>query len=376
MSAATPPPSPAPGVGLRTVLVIDDDNRLRPVLLAGLEAHGFRTIGAENAEKGAELARANLPDLILCDIDMPGMDGRQLLKNLRKDPELADRQFVLMTGNTAYADPRTAMDIGADDFMLKPFNMADLTACVTARLRRADISRHLETRVIEQLRANLHATLPHEFFTPLASVFGLTDILLEELDDLDKEEMRKILGDIQIASRRLHRTLRNYLAILEIDQARGGAQPPALEPEVVANSLHQGIAAAADRHGRRADLSVELPALGAVRLSSGHLASLAEELVDNALSASRRETKVDIRLVREGAKLVFSVADHGRGMSPKQLQQLGVFQQHDRKKFEQQGLGLGLVLVRRILLRAHGDLRLESEAGVGTTVRATLPVAS
>ncbi len=121
---------------------------------------------------------------------------------------------------------------------------------------------------------------------------------------------------------------------------------------------------------------MDLAGSGAVRLSSGHLASLAEELVDNALAASRRETKVEVRLVREGAKLVFSVADHGRGMSPKQLQQLGVFQQHDRKKFEQQGLGLGLVLVRRILLRCHGDLRIESEAGVGTKVHATLPVAS
>lgn len=372
---ATPPSSPAPGVGLRTILVIEDDKDLRPVLVAGLEAMGFRALGAEDAKRGAELARTNLPDLILCDIDMPGMDGRTLLKQLRTDPELADRQFVLMTGNAACADPRSAMDIGADDFILKPFSISDLMACVTARLRRAEISRHLENRLIEQLRANLHATLPHEFFTPLAGIFGLTDILLEELDTLDRGEMRKILTDVQTASRRLHRTLRNYLTILEIDSRRRSPSPPLLDATLVVQAVAEGAMLAAKRHRRLPSLQAELPALGAVRLSPSHLGSVAEEIVDNALAASRKETPVAVSLSREDAKLVLTVTDHGRGMSPKQLQQLGVFQQHDRKTHEQQGLGLGLVLVRRILDRAGGELHIESEAGKGTTVRVCLPVA-
>ncbi|MBA3850240.1 MAG: hypothetical protein C0502_09645 [Opitutus sp.] len=280
-----------------------------------------------------------------------------------------------MTGNTAYADPRSAMDIGADDFILKPFSISDLMACVTARLRRAEISRHLENRLIEQLRANLHATLPHEFFTPLAGIFGLTDILLEELDTLDKEEMRKILTDVQTASRRLHRTLRNYLTILEIDSGRGGPPPAPLDAATVAKALHEGAGLAAKRHHRLPSLQLDLPPLGAVRVPVSHLGSIAEEIVDNALAASRKETPVAVTLSREGAKLVLTVADRGRGMSAKQLQQLGVFQQHDRKTHEQQGLGLGLVLVRRILDRAKGELRIESEAGRGTTVRVSLPVA-
>ncbi|MDI1320631.1 MAG: response regulator, partial [bacterium] len=89
------PTSPAPGAGLKTVLVIDDDQRLRPVLVEGLEAFGYRTLQAPNTALGAELARTHLPDVIVCDIDMPGQDGKGFLKQLRLDPELADRQFVL-----------------------------------------------------------------------------------------------------------------------------------------------------------------------------------------------------------------------------------------------------------------------------------------
>src|SRR3954471_13908369 len=129
------PVSPVPGAGLKTVLIIDDDKRLRPVLIEGLEAAGYRTLQAADAQVGGELARTHLPDVIVCDIDMPGQDGKGFLKQLRQDPELADRQFVLMTGDPAYANPRAGMELGADDFLHKPFSIGDLTRAVAGRLK-------------------------------------------------------------------------------------------------------------------------------------------------------------------------------------------------------------------------------------------------
>lgn len=259
------PTSPIPGAGLKTILLIDDDVRLRPVLIEGLEAHGYQVLGASDTAQGGELARHHLPDVIVCDIDMPGVDGKGFLKQLRHDPELADRQFILMTGDPAYASPRAGMELGADDFLLKPFSIGDLTRAVAARLKRAEISRHLENRVIEQLRASLHATLPHEFFTPLAGVFGLTEMLEEELDDLGKDEIRAILRDILTSAKRLHRTLRNYLHIIQLDAPD---RPPApwLEAQQVAEAFTAGVTAAAERHKRAADIKLELTG---VRLRCG-----------------------------------------------------------------------------------------------------------
>jgi two-component system sensor histidine kinase/response regulator len=370
--SSDPSTNPIPGASLKTVLVIDDDNRLRPVLAAALEAHGFRALTASNANDGINLARQNLPDIILCDIDMPGMNGRRALQTLRADPELADRQFVLMTGNMAYADGRASMDLGADDFLYKPFSIEDLRNCVAARLKRAELSRHLETRVVDQLRANLHSTLPHEFFTPLAGVFGLTEMLLEDLDTMEKEEMRAILTDILKASRRLHRTLRNYLFIISLD-APSSTAPSAMEPAQVEESLLAGCNNAIDRHQRAQDVTLDLR--GAKLLGGPtELTALAEELTDNALGFSHKGTPVQITLKPDGKWLRFTVRDQGRGMSPKQLQQLYAFHQHDRGKFEQQGLGLGVVLSRRIVERMKGDIKFESESGKGTTVHVALPV--
>jgi len=366
------PSNPVPGAGLKTVLLIDDDVRLRPVLVEGLEAHGYRVLSAADTAQGGELARTHLPDVIVCDIDMPGMDGKGYLKQLRQDPELADRQFILMTGDPAYANPRAGMELGADDFLLKPFSLGDLTRAVAARLKRAEISRHLENRVIEQLRSSLHATLPHEFFTPLAGVFGLTEMLEEELDDLSKEEVRPILRDILTSARRLHRTLRNYLHIIQLD-APGLPASPWLEAHQVAEAFTAGVNAAAERHKRKADIVLELTGVR-LRCGPAEFTALAEELVDNALNFSRKDSPVKVSFKPEGTHVHLTVADEGRGMTPKQLQQLGLFQQHDRKKFEQQGLGLGLALARRIVHRLGGQLRIDSEPGRGTTVDVMLPL--
>ena len=142
LTDAPPSPSAPPASGeAKTVLVVDDEARFTETLAAGLEANGYRTLQAPNAAAGWDLAHAHLPALILCDIDMPGKDGLRLLQDIRDDAALADTPFVLMTGKPKYGNQRAAMDLLADDFLLKPFSLAALLSCVDARLRRAALSR-------------------------------------------------------------------------------------------------------------------------------------------------------------------------------------------------------------------------------------------
>ena len=136
------PPSPPASPGTRrTILIIDDEAPFAEILASGLETGGYHAVQASNAATGWDLAHAHQPDLILCDIDMPGKDGLRLLRDIREDPELADSPFVLMTGKPKYGNQRAAMDLGADDFLLKPFSLPALISCVDARLKRAAIRR-------------------------------------------------------------------------------------------------------------------------------------------------------------------------------------------------------------------------------------------
>ena len=141
---------------------------------------------------------------------------------------------------------------------------------------------------------------------------------------------------------------------------------------LITELLNTGIEAAIKRQRRTADLLVKLSSVS-LRARGADLTAMVEEHVDNACSFSRRGTPIQITLDDTGQ---LTVTDHGRGMTPAQIEQIGAFHQFDRKKFEQQGLGLGLFIVRKLAARGGAELQIESRPGDGTTANLELPVAT
>lgn len=366
-------PKPREGSSAGTILIIDDDAHLAAVMALGLETQGYTTICAPNGIVGLEMASAHMPDLILCDVDMPGKDGRLLLKELRANPKLSDRQFVLMTGRAPLANQRTGMDLGADDFLLKPFELAALIRCVEARMTRAGLSRKIDEQGVEQLRKSLNSSLPHEFFTPLAGILGLTELLQKELDTSSKEEIRDYLREIHDSGRRLHRRLSNYLLILGLEPKDVAREASVMDAAAVVKALADGADASARRHNRVPDVTMDVVGSG-IRASPSDLAALAEELVDNALSYSEKGSPVRVRARPDSGLLRITVVDLGRGMTPKQQRQLDSTLKKDDKSQEGQGVGVGLTLVRKLVQVLNGEIRLESEVGRGTTIHIALPI--
>jgi DNA-binding NarL/FixJ family response regulator len=118
------------------ILVIDDEAKLRRQMAALLAAEGYATVEARNGREGVELARKEKPDLVLCDITMPEMNGHRVLEALRADAATAHLPFVFLTGWSERDDVRTGMNLGADDYLVKPVEPADLLAAVATRLKR------------------------------------------------------------------------------------------------------------------------------------------------------------------------------------------------------------------------------------------------
>ena len=122
--------------GVEKILVIDDDAKMRRQMAALLAAEGYEAVEARHGREGVELARREKPALVLCDITMPEMNGHRVLEALRADPATAHLPFVFLTGWGEREDQRTGMNLGADDYLVKPGEPADLLAAVSARLRR------------------------------------------------------------------------------------------------------------------------------------------------------------------------------------------------------------------------------------------------
>ncbi len=118
------------------ILIIEDEPAIRANLMDVLELEHFQPIAAANGREGIALARSEMPDLILCDILMPELDGPGVLEALRADPHTAKIPFIFLTAKGERSDLRTGMNLGADDYLIKPVPIEELLAAVRARLER------------------------------------------------------------------------------------------------------------------------------------------------------------------------------------------------------------------------------------------------
>jgi DNA-binding NarL/FixJ family response regulator len=118
------------------ILVIDDDAMMRRQITALLAEEGYCTAEARNGREGVTMAAQEKPDLVLCDITMPEMNGHRVLEAVRADGAIAHLPFIFLTGWGEREDLRTGMNLGADDYLVKPVEPAELLAAVKTRLRR------------------------------------------------------------------------------------------------------------------------------------------------------------------------------------------------------------------------------------------------
>ncbi len=120
---------------MKTILVVDDEEHIRELATLYLEQEGYGVLNASDGEEALEVARAKQPDLIVLDVMMPGLDGLDVCRELRKE---SDVPVLMLTARSEEIDRIVGLELGADDYMGKPFNPRELAARVKAILRRAE----------------------------------------------------------------------------------------------------------------------------------------------------------------------------------------------------------------------------------------------
>jgi DNA-binding NarL/FixJ family response regulator len=126
---------------MKTILVIEDQPQMRSNIVTILELEGFKVQEASHGAEGLAIARKGQTDLILCDVMMPHMDGREVLRALRAGGLTATIPFIFLTANGAKEDFRDGMNLGADDYLTKPVSVPELISAVQVRLKRAELLR-------------------------------------------------------------------------------------------------------------------------------------------------------------------------------------------------------------------------------------------
>jgi signal transduction histidine kinase len=358
------------------VLVVEDNPAMNNAICDILELNSYRVHSANNGQEALDYLQTERPDVILCDIMMPQMDGYTLLRHTRADERLRTLPFIFLTARSSEDDRRQAKTIGIEDYLVKPVDPEDLTIAVENALRR---SRNLaiETQSqMDSLRNQIVRTLQHEFRTPLTFILGYAEYLAEIADDqIDLETLKLSTHAILEGGHRLQDLVEKFLLLADIQYRQ---HLPGREEHL---SAHQMLKNAASNLTKAAtEVSMEIivepaPEADTIIGEISYLYKAVIHMVENSIQYRRPQSKyVWLSIATAENYIGLRVADDGKGISPATLQLLQrPFEQVKRNDRTVPGAGLSLALIQHIARLHGGYLEIESEEGKGSTFTLWLP---
>jgi signal transduction histidine kinase len=366
-------------MAMSKILVIDDEPWLREMIRLALEQQGFEVIEATNSAEGADKAKEHLPDLILCDVNMDKAGaGYTTLAKLRGDAATAAIPFILMTGMADSAGMRHGMELGADDYLPKPFKVDELYATVNTRLNKVKTVRDEAEKKLSLLRNQISLMMPHEMRTPLNGIISNAEMLADAADTLDPKTIAEMSREICQSGQRLERLIENFLIYAQLEIVASDPQNAAAlrsaTTDHAAEIARTEAIAQADHAGRIHDLAINL-ADAPLGMAKEYFRKIVMELVQNAFKFSENGKRVQVSLTTAGGQIELAVQDGGRGFSTEQIRRVGAYLQFERKMQDEQGLGLGLAIAKKLAELHGGSLTITSGQGEGSTVTIRLPQA-
>jgi len=344
------------------VLIVDDNDDLRAFLKRQLSSE-YRVETAEDGVEGLQLARKTRPALIVLDVMMPRMDGYEVCRQLKKDAGLATIPVILVTAKAGSEAIVEGLDIGADDYVTKPFSIEELEARIAAHLRAKDTERDLHEKE-SRLAAigQLTSGVVHDVRNTLMLIQGYSELARSTaVGGGSTEDLIKDLDEIKSATVRLQRMSGEIL-----DYARGGSElhrRAVYARDYLLGTL-KGLVNHLHGQGISVDLDIDLGAEEKISLDPDRFQRVLENLVFNARDAlleHEGERRVIIRAVRQRNAIEIRVADTGPGIAPEIASRL--FEPFMSQK--KRGTGLGLPTVRNLVKAHGGEVRVEPKAPEG-----------
>jgi two-component system, sensor histidine kinase and response regulator len=355
------------------ILVIEDEKDVRLNIVEILASGGFDSINAENGFVGIQMARETFPDLIICDIKMPDFDGYGVLEELRQDPSTALIPFIFLTAKADRAEIRQGMNLGADDYLTKPFRRMDLLETIAARLKRHSAQSQIQKKVLELQELNhqkddLVSTITHDMRAPLTTIKVALQ-LIESVPDNRKQYTEIALS----ACDQCDALIQNLLDLYQLESGEALATP---EPIDLREQLDKIIPSFQIRtRDCQQTLKVDLPPhLPTILYDGVSLQRIFVELLNNAC-----------KYTPSSGEILFKVRESSHKDPPSRLRFLVVNQAEIPKldlprifdkfyrgtgcdRWQQGGTGLGLALVKKLIEQLQGTIQVESRDGWTTFV--------
>jgi two-component system, sensor histidine kinase and response regulator len=380
------------------ILIVDDSAQNRLLLQALIT--GYTNYACRSAEDGTsalsavETCEDDLPDLVLLDIMMPDMDGYEVARRLKSSPGTTDIPIIFITALEDTDSKMTAFQHGGADYVCKPFNKDELLARIDAHMRLKRLAdelkekngqlkglnnelevRNAQLKLLNDQKNELIGVVAHDLRNPLTVVMGVGELLERQLFDTATDRQRTYLANIKSSSLLMLNIINNLLDIRMIETGKLGLTliKTSLVALIRQNVEFNNLLAEPKQIKILFNGPQSVPAL---LLDPPRIEQVLNNLFSNAVKYSHPGSTVEVAMAVADSKVDVMVRDHGQGIPTHELDR--IFQPFEKGSPKptagEKSTGLGLAIVKKIVEAHGGSVAVESQVGVGTTFRVSLPV--
>ena len=339
------------------ILIVDDDEKNSTLLSEKMSRDGYETALAVNGIEALEKTQTFRPDLIMLDIMMPKMDGYEMLRRLKLSEETKYIPVILLTGKGEVEDKVMGFDVGAEDYIIKPFSLREVSARVKSLLRMRALQAKL--RGTEKMAAlgGMVDGIAHEIRNPLTTIGGIARRLLDsETEPQHKTYAKSIISSVERLERMLLR-IDEYKSILSSTLAIGD----------MGRLINASIRGVRDIHHGK-DIKIKTALMEhhpPVCIDYDNMKIALINVLQNSIEAIESSGEILIETFDSADDTVtIKITDTGSGIKESEVR--GIFNPFQTSKLS--GAGLGLTITHRIISDNGGEIEVNSEHGKGTVV--------
>jgi two-component system, sensor histidine kinase and response regulator len=362
------------------ILVIEDEMNVRENIVELLESEDFEVFSAKDGFEGIFLAQAHSPELILCDVTMPELDGYGVLSNLRKDPDIAITPFIFLTAKAASEEIRQGMNLGADDYLTKPFSRQELLTTIKARLSKQKIHAQSTDNLLKDIGDSLSYSISEKIFNPLDEILGASEVFIQDAKVIKPSDIQNLGEHVQSNTKFLKRAILNIFMFLNMELMFHNSD--ALENIKNIYTTRPGdfvymiAMQLARKHECSKNLAINIDN-ARLKISTSDWNKIVEESLDFIFSLFKQGSLIDVNTKVVDNIFQYSIRLETDELPYDLLHKISHKMPRDQAFYESLDSGLGLLITHFIIKLYSGDFIIKHEKtswGDAITLLISLPI--
>lgn len=346
------------------ILVIEDELNVRENIVELLEAESFEVFSAKDGFEGIFLAQAHSPELILCDVNMPELDGYGVLSNLRKDPDIAITPFIFLTAKAASEEIRQGMNLGADDYLTKPFSRQELLATIKARLSKQKVHAQNTDILLNNIGESLSYSISEKIFNPLDEILGASEIFIQDANVIESDDIKKLGDHIQSNSKFLKRAILNIFMYLNMELMFHNSEALEVIKNIYTTRPGDFVFMISMQLARKYECSKDITVNienARLKISTSDWNKIVEESLAFVFSLFQKGSLIDVKTQIIENRFQYSIRLEIDELPYNLIHKVSQKNPRDQSFYEDLDPGLGLLIIHFIVKLYDGDFVIKSE---------------